>query len=48
MTENEKKLLQAKRRAEEAATSDRVKERRARTKACPRGCYIRESISKDL
>ena len=32
MTENEKKLLQAKHRLEEAQTRDRVKERKARTR----------------
>ena len=32
MTENEKKILQAKHRAEEAAARDRVKERKARTR----------------
>ena len=32
MTENEKKLLQAKHRLEEAQARDRVKERKARTR----------------
>ena len=32
MTENEKKLLQAKHRMEEAQARDRVKERKARTR----------------
>lgn len=32
MTEQEKKLLQAKHRVEEAAARDRVKERKARTR----------------
>ena len=32
MTENEKKLLQAKHRLEEAQTRDRVKQRKARTR----------------
>lgn len=32
MTEDEKKLLQAKHRLEEAETRDRVKERKARTR----------------
>ena len=32
MTENEKKLLQAKHRMEEAEARDRVKERKARTR----------------
>ena len=32
MTENEKKLLQAKHRMEEAQASNRVKERKARTR----------------
>ena len=32
MTEQEKKLLQAKHRAEEAAARNRVKERKARTR----------------
>ena len=32
MTENEKKLLQAKHRLEEAEARDRVKERKARTR----------------
>ena len=32
MTEDEKKLLQAKHRLEEAQASDRVKERKARTR----------------
>ena len=32
MTENEKKLIQARHRLEEAAARDRVKERKARTR----------------
>ena len=45
MTENEKKLLQAKHRLEEAQARDRVKERNARTRRLTRGGYFRESIS---
>lgn len=42
MTENEKKLLQAKHRLEEAKARDRVKERKARTRRLIQGGAILE------
>ena len=44
MTENEKKLLQAKHRMEEAQARDRVKERKARTRRLIQGGAILERV----
>ena len=45
MTENEKKLLQAQHRMEEAQARDRVKERKARTRRLIQEGAILEKVS---
>lgn len=45
MTDNEKKLLQAKHRLEEAQARDRVKERKARTRRLIQEGAILEKVS---
>ena len=48
MTENEKKLLQAKHRLEEAQARDRVKERKQRTRRLIQEGAILEKILPDV
>lgn len=48
MTENEKKLLQAKHRLEEAQARDRVKERKQRTRRLIQEGAILEKVLPDI
>ena len=48
MTENEKKLLQAKHRLEEAQTRDRAKERKQRTRRLIQEGAILEKVLPDV
>ena len=49
MDENEKKLIQAKHRLEEAQARDRVKERKARTRVLiQKGAILEKTMPKEL